>query len=172
MSADAGFCALAHFDLDGGTGFQVILVYAEAAAGYLDDGIGTVLVKVFMQAALAGVVENTQRRCCSGQGGVRVVADGAIAHGGKHDRHREADLGREIADDLPVFIPADLIRLFTEGNMRFHRLAQRIDRRIGDLGGVDQDLVPVHRKRFGIAHGRKQYTAAGCLFVDFANRVV
>ena len=60
MSADAGLCALAHFDLDGRTGVQIVLVDAEAAGGYLHDGVGAVLVEILVQAALAGVVVNAE----------------------------------------------------------------------------------------------------------------
>ena len=38
----------AHLDLDGGAGFQVLLVYAEASGSHLDDGVFTVCIKILM----------------------------------------------------------------------------------------------------------------------------
>ena len=60
MSADAGLCALAHFDLDGGTGVQTALLDTEAAGGYLHDRVCAVLVEIAVESALAGVVVNAE----------------------------------------------------------------------------------------------------------------
>ena len=172
MASDAGLCALAHLDLDGCAGLQIILVDAEAAAGYLDDGIGAVLVKIIMQAAFTGIVEDAERGSCPGQGGMGIVADGSVAHGGKHDRHGQADLGRQVADQIAVCVSFHPGGLFAERDMGLHGLAQRINGRIGHLRGIDQNFVPVNWKGLGIAHGREQDAAAGGLLVDLTDRVM
>ena len=61
-----------------------------------------------MQAALAGVVVDAQLFRGPGQAGVGVVADGAVAHGGKQDGGGELQLGRQVGDDVPRAIPADV----------------------------------------------------------------
>ena len=66
MSADAGLCSLPHFDLNGRAGHQVVLMDAEAAGGYLRNGVGAVAVQGFVKAALAGIVIHTQRFCGAG----------------------------------------------------------------------------------------------------------
>ena len=75
MAADARLCTLAHLDLDGGACFQVILMYAEAAGCDLYNGVRAVLVKVLMQAALAGVVVGAERAGRAGKRLVRIVGD-------------------------------------------------------------------------------------------------
>ena len=87
MAADSGLGALSHLDFDRRAGVQIRLMDAEAAGGHLHDGIRAVLVKVLVQTALAGVVENAQLGRGAGQRRVRVVADGAVAHRRKHNRH-------------------------------------------------------------------------------------
>ena len=87
MAADAGLGPLAHLDLDGGAGLQVLLVYAEASGSHLDDGVFAVCIKILMQTALAGVIADTQLPGRTGQAGVGIIADGSIAHGGEHHRH-------------------------------------------------------------------------------------
>ena len=87
MSADTGLCALPHFDLDGGAGIQIPLMYAEPSGGDLHDGVLAVGVKVLMKSALAGIVADAKLLRRSGKAGVGVVADGAIAHGGEQNRH-------------------------------------------------------------------------------------
>ena len=61
VAADAGFCALPHLDLDGRARFQIILIYAKAAGGDLNDGMGAILITIFVQPALAGIVISAQR---------------------------------------------------------------------------------------------------------------
>ena len=112
VAADAGLCALPHFDLDGRAGLQILLVYAEPAGGHLHDGVLTVGVEVLVQAALAGVVADAQLPGRTGQAGVGVVADRAVAHGGEHHGHGQLDLRRQAAVQLSIFIPADAVRLF------------------------------------------------------------
>ena len=101
-----------------------------------------------------------------------IVADGTVAHGGEHDRHGQFQLGRQFASDISVLIPGDPIRLLTEEHSGFHRLTKRINGRIGHLGGVNEDFIPIHGKFLWIAHGGQQYTTGGRLFVDFLDRIV
>lgn len=49
MAADARLGALANLDLDGDTGVEILLAYAEAARGHLDHDIGAVPVEVFVK---------------------------------------------------------------------------------------------------------------------------
>ena len=75
VAADAGFCALAHLDLNCRARFQVIFMYAEAAGCDLYDGVRAVLIEVLMQASLAGIIIGTQRAGCTGKRFVRIVGD-------------------------------------------------------------------------------------------------
>ncbi len=170
MSADAGFCALADLDLNRRAGFQVIGMHAEPAGSHLHNGIRTVLIKILVEPALAGVVVSSQFPCGPRQAFMRIVADGAVAHGGKQDGDFQLQLGREIVGpDAAVRIPLDAVRLFAEKGAGFHRFAQRIDGRIGHLGGVDQHFIPVNRIFLRVAHGGKQHAAGFRLGVDFTD---
>ena len=133
MSADAGLCALAHFDLDGGTGVQTALLDTEAAGGYLHDRVCAVLVEIAVESALAGVVVNAELLGGAGERSVGVIADRAVAHRGKEDRHGKLQLRRERRIERAVGAAADRVRLFAEKDARFHRLAQRVNRRVRDL---------------------------------------
>lgn len=48
MTANAGLRPLSHLDLNGRAGLEIILVDAEAAGCYLDDGIRAVLIKILV----------------------------------------------------------------------------------------------------------------------------
>ena len=169
MAADAGLCALAHLDLDGGAGFEVILVHAEAAGCDLNDGVGAVLIEVLVQAALAGIIIGTERAGCTGEGSVGVVGDRAVAHRGEHDRHVQLELRRHVRDEPAVLVALDFARLLAEEGLGLHRLAQRVDGRVGDLRSVDEDLVPVDRVRLRVAHRGEQHAARACLTVDLGD---
>ena len=171
MSADAGLCALTHFDLDGGARVQTALLDTEAAGGYLHDRVCAVLVEIAVEAALAGVVVNTELLGGAGERSVGVIADRAVAHRGKEDRHGELELRRERRIERAVGAAADRVRLFAEKDTRLHRLAQRVDRGICDLRGVDEKPVPVARQRRRVAGGGEKDAACGGLFIDFADRV-
>ena len=60
MSAYTWLCALTHFDFDSRTRFKVALEYAETSRSDLYYGVCSVLVKILVQTALAGVVICTQ----------------------------------------------------------------------------------------------------------------
>ena len=169
VAADAGLGALAHLDFNRRAGVQVIRMHAEAAGGHLHDGVGAVLVEVLVQSALAGVVVGAQRRGRAGQGGVRVVGDGAVAHGGEHDRDVQIELRRHVVNELSVFVALDGCRLGTQRGARLHRLAQRVDGRVGDLRGVDEQLVPVDGVGLRVAHGGEQHAACARLAVDLGD---
>ena len=87
MPADARLCALPHLDLDGGAGVQVPLVYTEAPGRHLYDCIFPVHVEILVETAFSRVVADTQLHGGAGKTLMSVVADGAVAHGGEHDRH-------------------------------------------------------------------------------------
>ena len=95
VAADTGFCTLPHLDLNGCPCLQIVGIDAKTAGSHLHDGILPIAVKIFMQTAFAGVIENPQFRGCQCERLMCVVADGAIAHGRKHDRHRQFQLRRQ-----------------------------------------------------------------------------
>ena len=63
MAADARLCALTHFDFDGGTGLQIILVNAKPAGGHLNDGMAAKAVEILVQSALACVIADAKLFC-------------------------------------------------------------------------------------------------------------
>ena len=63
-----GFAPLTHFDLDGGTGIQIPLMYAEPSGGDLHDGVLAVGVKILVEPALAGIVADAKLLRRSGKG--------------------------------------------------------------------------------------------------------
>ena len=169
VAADAGLCALAHFNLDSRARLQIVLMHAEAAGRDLHDGVRAVLVEVLVQAALAGVVVGAERAGRAGKRLVRVVGDRAVAHGREHDRHAQLELGRQVGYQVAVRVALDFARLFAEEGPRLHGLAQRVDGGVGDLGGVDEDLIPVNGVRLRIAHGGEQHAARASLAVDLGD---
>ncbi len=170
VAADAGLRALADLDLDGRAGLEVFLVHAETPRRNLDDRVGTVFVKILVQAALAGVVVCPERLRRAGEALVRVVADGAVAHGREHDGNLEPELRRKIVrEDLAVRPAAQLRRFLAEERARLHRLAQRVDGRVRHLRGVEQHPVPVDRVFFRVAHGGEQHAARLRLAVDLGD---
>ena len=169
MTADARLCALANLDFHCRTGIQVILFYAETAGCNLYDGVGTILVKVLMQTAFTGVVEGTHVPGSTCQRFMGVVADGAIGHSGEHDRHIQTQPRGQVRDDFAVFVTLNGGRLLTQIGTDFHWLTQRVNGRVGNLGCIDQDLIPVNRIVLRIAHGGQQGAAGFCLTVNLLN---
>ena len=112
MPADAGLGTLSHFDFNGGARLQIVLMHAEAAGSDLHNGVFSVTVKIFMQSALAGVVANSDLFGGARQTLMGVIADGAVAHGGEHDRHGKLNLRRQLAVNIAACIPIDLRGLF------------------------------------------------------------
>ena len=100
-----------------------------------------------------------------------VVADGAVAHGGKHHRHAELQLGRQLTFEVAVFVPLQLLRLLSQEHPGLHGLPEGIDGGVGHLRGVDEDLIPVDRIVFRIAHGGEQHAAGKSLLVDLPDGV-
>ena len=171
MPADARLRALPHLDLDGGARVQTALLDAEAAGGHLYDRVCAVLIEITVQSALAGIVIDAKLLGGAGKRCVRVIADRAVAHRGKEDRNRELQLRRERRVKRAVGPAADRVRLLAEKDARLHRLAQRIDRGVRDLRGVDEKPVPVARQRRRIAGGGEENAARGGLLVYLADRV-
>ena len=81
MAADAGLGALPHFDLNGGAGIQIVFMNAKTAAGDLNDGVCAIDIEILMQAALTCIVKDTKLGSCPCEAGMRIIADGTIAHG-------------------------------------------------------------------------------------------
>ena len=119
MAADPGLCALAHFDLDGGAGVQIVFIHAEPSGRHLHNGVRAVAVKVLMQSAFARVIQDSECFGCRGKRCVRVVADGAVAHGGKHHRHGKRELRLQIRQQLSVCAAPQHVRLFAQKDARF-----------------------------------------------------
>ena len=137
MAADTRLCSLPHLDLNRGARFQIILMNAEPAGCNLDDGILSVLIKILVKASLSGVVENAELLCRPCKAFVRIVADRTVGHSGKHDRHLQFNLRGQIVFQLAVRSPFYFLRFLSQKYLGFHRLPQRVNGRIGDLGSVD-----------------------------------
>ena len=167
MPADARLCALPHLYLDGGAGIQIILVHAEPSRRDLHDGAFAVAIEILVQSALTGVVEDADLLCRARKAFVRVIADRAVAHGGEHHRHGQHKLRREGRVKAAVRTAGNGGRLLAEKPPRLHRLAQRVDGRVGDLGGVDENTIPIDRQRVRIAHGGQEHAARRRLLVNF-----
>ncbi len=173
VAADAGFRALADFDFDGGAGLQVAFVHAEAPGRHLNDGVRPILIKILVQAALARVVIGAERPRGAREAFVRVVTDGAVAHGRKQDRHFQLQLRRQVVGtDMPLGIALDMVRLFAEEGLGLHRLAQRVDGRIRDLRGVQQHFVPVNRVGLRVPHGGQKHPPGLRLAVNLPDGLV
>ena len=54
--------------------------------------------------------------------------------------------GGKVQSEVAVRLPADAGGLLAQKDLGLHRLSQGVNGGVGDLGGVDEDLVPVHRK--------------------------
>ena len=149
MAADAGLRALAHLDLDGRAGFQIVLVTRRSGrrppARWCAGRTG--------KSPHAGRPRRYYNRCPAAQAArarrlVGVVADGAVAHRREHDRHLQLELRRSCSGrGCRPASRSILLGFLPRKTSRFHRLAQRIDGGVGDLRSVDEDLVPVDRIR-------------------------
>ena len=103
---------------------------------------------------------------------MRVVADGAVGHGGKHDGNLQLKLRAEVVFDAAFIVAIHPLRLFAEKGLRFHRLAQRVNGRVCHLGGVDEHFVPVDWVFLRVAHGGQQHAARARLAVNLADGVL
>ena len=171
VSADARLGPLPHLDLNGRAGHQVVLVNTEPSGRHLGDGVAPIAVKVLVESALAGVIADPQRLRRSGQTFVGVEADGAVAHGGEQHRHGQLQLRRQLRDQPPLGIAPDALRLLAQKHPGLHRLPQRVDGRVRDLGGVEQQAVPVDRQFLGAAHRGQQHAAGGGLLPDLLHGI-
>ena len=75
MTADPRLGALAHFNLDSGSGAQIVLVNAEPSGCHLDDSVFTIPVEVLMKAAFARIIKDAELGGGSGQALVGIIAD-------------------------------------------------------------------------------------------------
>ena len=132
----------------------------------------SVYVEILMQTALTGVIVDAKLSGSSGKALMGIVADGAVAHGGEHDRHIQFQLWCQFANQIALCVPFQPVRFLTEENFCFHRLPEGINGRIRDLGRIDQDLIPVYREFLGVTHGRKQHTAGICLLIKLLDGFV
>ena len=169
MPADAGLCALPHLDLDRGVVLQILREHAESARCDLHDRILAVLIEIAVQTAFARVVEDAKLLRGAREALVRVVGNGTVAHCGKHDGRAEPELGRKGVLEPAVCVALDLRAFLAQVHRRLHGFAQRVDRGVCDLRGVDKQLVPVDGIGLGIAHGREQNAARARLTVDLVD---
>ncbi len=103
-----------------------------------------------MQAALAGVVVDAQLLRRPGQAFMGVVADGAVAHGGKHDGHWTAPAGAAYRRRCcPRASRRMRVGLRAQKDPGLHGLPQGVDGGVGHLGGVDEHFIPVDGHRAG-----------------------
>ena len=92
MAADSRLCPLPHLYLDRGSRFEILLMNSETSGSNLNYRIFTVAVKVLVKSALSGIVIKTELRRRAGKAFVSIIAYRAVAHGGKHYRHRQLKL--------------------------------------------------------------------------------
>ena len=169
VSADSGLRALSHLDLDRRARGQIILMYAEPPRRDLHHGVRAVLVKVLVQSALARVVQGSEFLGGFRERGMRVVTDRAVTHRRKQNGRFECDHGLALGQDFARGVPPDPLGLAAQKDFGFHGFPQGVDGRIGNLGSVDDDFVPIDGERLGIAHGREQHAAALRLAVDLGH---
>ena len=105
----------------------------EPPGGHLDDGVGPVGIKIRVKPALAGVVVGPQLPGRPRQAFMRVIADGAVTHGRKKNRHGKLQTGRFLWNEMTRGVSFYFARAPPEGNAGLHRLAERIDGGIGYL---------------------------------------
>ena len=79
--------------------------------------------------------------------------------------------GGEGVLQISLFVPLDLCGALAQPKLRLHRFAQRVDRRVGHLRGVEQHLVPKYGEGLGVAHRREQHAARVGLAVHFVDRL-
>ncbi len=149
----------------------------------LNDRSVFVRQKVFMEAAFAAIEICTEffRRHC--EAFLRVEADGAERHCGKHNRRLQFELRREMDGQLAFRVPNSTavrrrlsgttqfnpFRFASDKHARLHRFAQRVDRRVRHLRRVQKHMVPVNRIRFRSPHSRKKDASRVGLFENFLN---
>src|SRR5574344_1648648 len=109
-----------------------------------------------MKTTSTCVVEDTKLLCSLSQSRVCIVADGAVAHGRKHDRKRKLQLRRKVIHQFPILVSLDSIGFLSKKHPCLHRLTKWIDGRVRHLACVYKDLVPIDRVRFRITHGGKK----------------
>ena len=172
VPADARLRALPHLDLDRSRGLEIVFKYPEPARRDLHDGVLSVFIEIFMQAAFARVVIDAEFFRRPRERFVRVVGDRAVTHGGEHDGNAQFELRGQGVFEFPIFVAFEFRRLFAEVHRRFHRLAQRVDGRVCYLRRVDEHFVPIHGVRLGRAHGREQNAARASLAVHFVDGLV
>ena len=142
---------------------------AEPSGGALDNRVLPIPVQGRMKPALTGVVKRPHLLGGPGEPLVDIEVDGAVGHGRKYYRVVYRDLGREAARELrcPVFsLDAYGIGPGAEVRAQFHRLPQRVYRRVGDLARVQEHLVPVYRVGIGVSHPGQQDAPRVGLLVD------
>ena len=170
VAADAGLGALADLDLDRDSAVQVVEVDAEAPRRHLHDHVVLEGVQVGVQAALAAVHHDAAALGRHGERLVHVERDRAVAHGREDDGRVELDgaagAGERRGAGLQA-VPAGVvgfdrhrIGLAAEVGAQLHGLAQRVDRRVGDLTGVEHEVVEDARVVTVVA-GAGQHHAAG-----------
>ena len=156
MASDTRFCTLTHLYFNGGTTLKISSPYSESTRSNLNHCILSILVEIFMKTTFTCVVEDTKLLCSLSQSRVCIVADGAVAHGRKHDRKRKLQLRRKVIHQFPILVSLDSIGFLSKKHPCLHRLTKWIYGRVRHLACVYKDLVPIDRVRFRISHGRKK----------------
>ncbi|VVB69765.1 Uncharacterised protein [uncultured archaeon] len=163
VSTDAGLCTLADLDLNSGSAIQVLCIYAETARSYLDNcEFSKLLSHLFWQAALTGVEVSSRFAGSRSQRTESVVADGSIGHGREEDGSLYHQIGRDLGLNLHFSVSClDIhdIRLGAKEGAQLHWLAQGIYGGIGDLGGVEHNVIPIDSERLVVAAACEDYTS-------------
>jgi hypothetical protein len=105
---------------------------------------------------------------------VAVQVQGTVAHGGEDEGVLQPQLrGKSRLQGwlAALFIPNDLdtIRLFAQIGSQLHGFPERIDGGVGNLGGIQKEMVPVDGIVCRVPHGGQQDAAAFRLGVEIAD---
>ena len=131
MPADSWLGALTDFDFHRGAVHQIIFVDAESSGRDLNDAVFRVRQQVVMKTAFAAVERRAQLLRRHRQRLLSVEADRPKRHCGEHNRRFQFQLRRHNGRRFDVRTEA--FRLAPQKSARFHRLAQRVNGRVGNL---------------------------------------
>ncbi len=158
VPADARLGPLPHLDLDGGSAVEVLGAHAKASRGHLHDDILGIRVEIGVQTALTGVHEGAQALCGHRERAVHVERDRAVAHrreddgGGKLDVLGDLITLGQLETATAVCDHLDGVGLAAQVSAQLHRLAERIDRGVGDLARVEHEVVEDVEVGLVVAH--------------------
>ena len=131
MPANSRLGALTDFDFDCGAVHQIIFVDAESPGRDLNDAVFRVRQQVVMKTAFAAVERRAQLLRRHRQRLLSVEADRPKRHRGEHNRRFQFQLRGH--DGRRFDVRTEPFRLAAQKRASFHRLAQRVNGRVGNL---------------------------------------